>query len=85
VIVEHLCTKCGHMKREHRGTVCQNGYCACSAGAYEAGPSQVIPTYDPDDGKHPEILTVTTPGSVWDGARTCSCVECLALAERVAS
>ena len=86
MIVIHRCLNCTHPQYSHRVGVCNHGFCKCKH--VEPGPSEVVRTFSASDPKHEEVLTVTPPGTYWNGESDaaggrelmCGCGECQALA-----
>lgn len=88
MIVVHRCQVCTHFEQEHKLRGCSIGYCKCNTQVMQVGPPEAVPTYVADDGAHPEVMTVTPPGSMWRGGgaaptELCGCEACRALAEWV--
>ena len=87
MIVVHHCQECGHFAQEHESNLCSYGYCKCTRARMVRGPSEVVTTYEANDGAHPEVMACTPPGSRWLGGgpptELCRCQECWELAQRV--
>lgn len=72
-LIIHRCA-CSHPDLFKKGKVCCAGKCSCSAP--RLGESEVIPSFD---GMGAPVLTITTPGTRWEGNDTCACDSCVAL------